>query len=62
MLGLALEIHRTTQVDSSLESTRIFWRERYGATPEQARDPRPFAEVLAEKSNQSGGTDDEKNL
>jgi hypothetical protein len=37
-------------VDSALASTREFWRVRFfGATPEEASDPRPFAEVLAER-------------
>lgn len=37
-------------VDSTLETTRIYWRETYfAATPEEARDPRPFAEVVAER-------------
>jgi hypothetical protein len=34
-------------MDSEIESTRIFWRKKYfNVTDEQARDPRPFAEVL----------------
>lgn len=37
-------------VDSALPSTREFWRTRYfNATPEEAADPRPFSEVLAER-------------
>lgn len=37
-------------VDSRLGSTRTYWRTRfYGATPEEAADPRPFAVVLAER-------------
>lgn len=34
-------------VDSCLATTREYWRLKVGATPEQARDPRPFAEVVA---------------
>lgn len=37
-------------VDSTLATTREFWRTKYGATPEEAADPRPFAEVLAERA------------
>ena len=37
-------------VDSALASTREFWRARYfAATPEDAADPRPFADVLADR-------------
>lgn len=35
-------------VDSSLATTREFWRSKFfAATPEEASDPRPFREVLA---------------
>lgn len=35
-------------VDSELESTRVFWRMKYGGASEaQALDPRPFSEVVA---------------
>ena len=33
-------------VDSSLATTREYWRLKLGATPEQARDPRSFVEVV----------------
>ena len=37
-------------VDSSLAETRVFWRLRHGgATLDQARDPRPFAEVMSKE-------------
>ncbi len=32
--------------DSLLASTRVYWRTRAGATPEQANDPRPFLVVM----------------
>ena len=35
-------------VDSALETTRVFWRLRRGATAEQASDPRPWREVSGE--------------
>jgi hypothetical protein len=34
-------------VDSDLETTRMFWRLKSGATEAQAKDPRPFNLVLA---------------
>ncbi|WP_156459686.1 hypothetical protein [Brevundimonas sp. Root1279] len=37
-------------VDSSLETTRLYWRKKSGATPLEAADPRPFAVVLAERA------------
>ena len=33
-------------VDSSLESTRTYWRERLGFPPEIVNDPRPIADAL----------------
>ena len=37
-------------VDSSVASTRLFWRTKFfTATPQEAADPRPFAEVLSER-------------
>lgn len=41
-------------VDSTLETTRVYWRERAGATPAEARDPRPFAVVVAERTASNG--------
>jgi hypothetical protein len=51
---VAVRAAQTTQmVDSSLESTRVFWRQKYfNATEAEARDPRPFAQVLAERAEQ----------
>lgn len=44
-------------VDSSLLTTREFWRKKFfGATDDEARDSRPFREVLA--ARQSRGGDD----
>jgi hypothetical protein len=40
-------------VDSDLATTREFWRAKYfGASAEEARDERPFSEVLAERPAQ----------
>lgn len=37
-------------VDSSLETTRLYWRrEFFDATEAEAADPRPFAQVLADR-------------
>jgi hypothetical protein len=37
-------------VDSPLLSTRVFWRKKFwGATDEEANDPRPFIEVLRDR-------------
>lgn len=52
MLQFALALHVASHVDSALETTRIYWREKLGATPGQARDPRPFAEVMKDQPNQ----------
>lgn len=46
MLNTALAIHMVMNVDSTNETTRIFWREKAGASADEARDPRPFAEVI----------------
>ena len=38
-------------VDSQLETTRVFWRKKYfNATDAESLDPRPFADVLAERA------------
>jgi hypothetical protein len=37
-------------LDSSLETTRVYWRQTFfNATEAEAHDPRPFAEILAER-------------
>lgn len=37
-------------VDSHVETTRIYWRTKYfNCTHEEARDPRPFEQVLEER-------------
>lgn len=46
MIPTALAIHMMVNVDSTIETTRIFWREKAGASADEARDPRPFDEVL----------------
>jgi len=41
-------------VDSALPTTREFWRRKYfDATDAEASDPRPFAEVLAERKDRA---------
>lgn len=38
-------------VDSTVLTTRIYWRVTYyGATDAEARDPRPWSDVLAERA------------
>ena len=37
--------------DSSIASTRVWWRKRFGCTDEQANDPRPLVEVLEQQSS-----------
>lgn len=45
LIRMALQL-----VDSTLATTREYWRATYfNATPQEASDPRPFAEVLAER-------------
>jgi hypothetical protein len=36
----------TDCVDSRLESTRVYWRLKLGASQAEAVDPRPFADVI----------------
>ena len=45
--SFALTLHAASGVNSSLESTRIYWREKLGMSAAEARDPRPLTEVLA---------------
>ena len=49
MIPLALALYQSQLVDSTLESTRVFWRARAGASETQQLDPRPFAVVLADQ-------------
>jgi hypothetical protein len=50
ILTYAFDLHLQQHVDSVLPTTRIFWRTKFfNATPEEANDPRPWAEVLAER-------------
>ena len=35
--------------DSADDAARRYWRRRAGATDEEARDPRPFKDVLADR-------------
>ena len=46
-------------VDSSLETTRVFWRQKYfNATEAEAFDPRPFAVVLEGRALSAQERDD----
>jgi hypothetical protein len=36
-------------VDSAVPTTREYWRLKVGANEQEASDPRPFADVLAER-------------
>lgn len=39
-------------VDSTVPTTREFWRKTYcNASDDEARDPRPFADVIASRSD-----------
>jgi hypothetical protein len=51
MLEYAFMLQLLQLVDSSLESTRRFWRAKFfHATEAEQIDPRPLSEVLAERS------------
>lgn len=54
MRDLLVFIHQmqiVQMVDSIIPTTRDFWRRTYfDATDDEARDPRPFAEVLESRS------------
>lgn len=40
-------------VDSEIETTRVYWRKKFcNASEAEARDPRPFEEVLSERIEQ----------
>jgi len=50
MLDFAFNLYLKQMPDSSLESTRVFWRKKYwDATDKEAYDPRPWIEVLADR-------------
>jgi hypothetical protein len=50
MLGSAFMLYLKQMPDSSLETTRVFWRKKYwNATDKEAYDPRPWKEVLSER-------------
>jgi hypothetical protein len=50
VIDMAFEGHLKTNVDSRLETTRVFWRTKcFGATPDEAADPRPWAEVMEQR-------------
>lgn len=51
LFKMAFSTHMAVNVDSTIETTRIFWRERAGASAEEARDPRPFTEVLRDRKS-----------
>ena len=40
---------RTQLVDSSIKSTREFWRRKLGCSEEVVNDPRPLREVLRDE-------------
>jgi len=46
LVGLSLSLFATQLPDSALETTRVFWRKKFGATDDQAYDPRPWMEVI----------------
>jgi hypothetical protein len=49
MLEQALMLQASTLVDSSLATTRIYWRkEIFGLSDEIANDPRSLSVILAE--------------
>jgi hypothetical protein len=54
IVDLAFTLHASSGVNSALESTRIYWREKLGMSPEEARDPRPFSEVLTARAPEGG--------
>jgi hypothetical protein len=50
VIDMAFEAHLKTNVDSRLETTRVFWRTNcFGATPDEAVDPRPWADVMEQR-------------
>lgn len=52
LLDLVLTLQLQQMVDSRLATTREFWRRKfYAATDAEATDPRPFAEVLADRGD-----------
>lgn len=52
MLNLAFLLQLEQLVDSAIPSTREFWRHKYfNATDQEAKDPRPFVEVLKERDS-----------
>ena len=43
-----------SMIDSRLATTRVFWRKKYyDATDEEANDPRPFSDVLADRETKT---------
>ncbi len=50
---LAFSLHLASHVDSELETTRVYWRKKFfNASDAEARDPRPFEEVLSKRIEQ----------
>lgn len=50
IMQAAFALQAVSFVDSVVPQTRRFWRTRYfDATPAEADDPRPFADVLKER-------------
>lgn len=48
-------------IDSTILTTRIFWRTKYcGASEREASDPRPWAEVVAQRKMDSAALGGDK--
>lgn len=50
LIQAAAALQQVQLVDSTLESTRVFWRARVGATEAEQLDPRPFLAVIAARA------------
>lgn len=46
MLEAALSMQSLQLVDSTVSTTRFYWRKEWGLTDEIAADPRPLKEIL----------------
>lgn len=58
MLERVFALQAETLVDSTLASTRVYWRKEVLGLPDEiANDPRPLRDVLAELSNASATAD-----
>lgn len=54
----AAVLQQVQLVDSTLETTRVFWRARAGATEAEQLDPRPFLAVMADRTTAKESADD----